>query len=189
MTYFSSNRYAVKVMTMLKPSPIWFPQITKIQGLKCFSHTFACLKKFATVDLPTNKTFKRRKWLQWHSWQFQLSNSDSYLQFHLKVGLSPSKKKFYLVQWYPFKNDEKYFLYYLKSSFRSQDIYTFDLTFWACRKNGLIRKISLILKFMTSQPGLQRITRHILLNISQIKGNQTMKFGQLIEHPMRNIFF
>ena len=42
---------------------------------------------------------------------------------------------------------------------------------------------------MTSQPGLQRITRHILLNISQIKGNQTMKFGQLIEHPMRNIFF
>ena len=29
---------------------------------------------------------------------------------------------------------------------------------------------------------------HILLNISQIKGNQTMKFGQLIEYPKRNIF-
>ena len=40
---------------------------------------------------------------------------------------------------------------------------------------------------MTSQPGLQRIATHILLNISQIKVNQTMKFGQLIENP-REIF-
>ena len=29
---------------------------------------------------------------------------------------------------------------------------------------------------------------HILLNISRIKGNQMMKFGQLIEHLKRNIF-
>ena len=28
-----------------------------------------------------------------------------------------------------------------------------------------------------------------MFNISQIKGNQTMKFGQLIEHPKGNIFF
>ena len=42
---------------------------------------------------------------------------------------------------------------------------------------------------MTPQPGEQRITTHILLNISRIKSNQTMKFGQLIEHPERNIFF
>ena len=41
---------------------------------------------------------------------------------------------------------------------------------------------------MTSQAGLQRITTHILLNISRIKSNQTMKFGQLIEHAQRNIF-
>ena len=34
--------------------------------------------------------------------------------------------------------------------------------------NSLIRKIILILKFMMSQPGLQRITIHILLNMSQI---------------------
>ena len=53
----------------------------------------------------------------------------------------------------------------------------FVLTFWACRKNGLIRKIKLISKFMTSQPGKQRIKTHILLNISRIKGNQTMKLG------------
>ena len=41
---------------------------------------------------------------------------------------------------------------------------------------------------MTSQPGEQRIATHILLNISRIMGNQTMKFGQLVEHPKRNIF-
>ena len=42
---------------------------------------------------------------------------------------------------------------------------------------------------MTSQHGLQTITIHILLNISQSKGNQTMKFGQLTEYNKRNIFF
>ena len=28
------------------------------------------------------------------------------------------------------------------------------MTFWDCRKNGLIRKVSLISKLMTLQPGL-----------------------------------
>ena len=41
---------------------------------------------------------------------------------------------------------------------------------------------------MTSQPGLQRIAIQILCNISQCKGNQTMKFGQLIDYNKRNIF-
>ena len=41
---------------------------------------------------------------------------------------------------------------------------------------------------MTSQPCYQRMATHILFNISQIKGNQTMKFGQLIEYPKGNIF-
>ena len=41
---------------------------------------------------------------------------------------------------------------------------------------------------MTSQPGYQMIVIHILANISRSKGNQTMKFGQLIECNMRNIF-
>ena len=40
---------------------------------------------------------------------------------------------------------------------------------------------------MTLQPGLQAIPIHILPNISQSKGNETMKFGQLIEHK-GNIF-
>ena len=40
---------------------------------------------------------------------------------------------------------------------------------------------------MTSQPGSQIIAIHILPNISRSKGNQMMKFGQLIEYNMRNI--
>ena len=56
------------------------------------------------------------------------------------------------------------------------------MIFCSCRKNGLIRKVRLISKFMTPQPGWQTITIHILLNISPIKGNQSMKFGRLIEY-------
>ena len=41
---------------------------------------------------------------------------------------------------------------------------------------------------MTSQPGLQTIAIHILPNISRSKGKQTVKFGQLIEYNMRNVF-
>ena len=39
-----------------------------------------------------------------------------------------------------------------------------------------------------SQDGKQTITMHILPDISRSKGNQTMKFGQLIEYNIRNIF-
>ena len=55
-------------------------------------------------------------------------------------------------------------------------------------KNDLIRKIRLISKFMASQPGKQTIGVQILPNIFRSKRNQTMKFGQLIECDMRNIF-
>ena len=41
---------------------------------------------------------------------------------------------------------------------------------------------------MTSQPGLQTITLRILPSISQSKGNQTMKFGRLVEYNKINIF-
>ena len=40
-----------------------------------------------------------------------------------------------------------------------------------------------------SQTGLQTIAIHILPNISQSKGNKTMKFDQLLEHNKINIFF
>ena len=42
---------------------------------------------------------------------------------------------------------------------------------------------------MTSQPGKQTITIHILPYISISKDNQTVKFGQLIEYNMRKTFF
>ena len=48
---------------------------------------------------------------------------------------------------------ENAFLRQVKSSFRSQDIKVFVLTFWACGKNGLVRKIRLVSEFMASQPG------------------------------------
>ena len=41
---------------------------------------------------------------------------------------------------------------------------------------------------MTPQPDLQTIAIHILPNTPQTKGNQTMKFGQLIEFNKRNVF-
>ena len=41
---------------------------------------------------------------------------------------------------------------------------------------------------MASQPGQQTIAIHIFTSISRSKGNQGMKFGQLIDYNMRNIF-
>ena len=42
---------------------------------------------------------------------------------------------------------------------------------------------------MTSQPGQQTITIHILSNILQSKSNQRMKLGRLIEYNRRNIIW
>ena len=41
---------------------------------------------------------------------------------------------------------------------------------------------------MTSQPGKQTIAIHIWPNMSRNKDNQTIKFCELIECNMRNIF-
>ena len=56
------------------------------------------------------------------------------------------------------------------------------------KKNGFIRNIRLISEFMASQARKQTISMHLLLNIARSKDKQTMKFGQLIEYKMRNIF-
>ena len=42
---------------------------------------------------------------------------------------------------------------------------------------------------MTSQPGKQTIVIYIFPNISRSNDNQTIKFGQLIQYNLRNIFF
>ena len=114
--------------------------------------------------------------------------SIKFQQQNIKAWLSPSKNCLVILDWKPFKNDDKCFLFYLKSACHSQDILVFVTIFRSCKKNGLIRKISLTSKFMSSQPGLQTIAIHILPNISQSKGNQTLKFGQFIEYNKRNIF-
>ena len=41
---------------------------------------------------------------------------------------------------------------------------------------------------MTSQSGKQTNALHILPNISRSEGNQTIKFGQLIDYKTKNIF-
>ena len=41
---------------------------------------------------------------------------------------------------------------------------------------------------MTSQLGKQTIAIRTLSNISRSKGSKTIKFGQLIEYNIRNIF-
>ena len=51
-----------------------------------------------------------------------------------------------------------------------------------------MRKLWLISKSITSQSGHQTIAMHILPDIPTRKGKQKMKFGQLIEYNMRNIF-
>ena len=68
-------------------------------------------------------------------------------------------------------------------------------------KNGLIRKLKSISKFMTSHTGQQIITINTFTinnynkhnnnkhsNISKSKSNQAKKFNKSIEHNMRNIF-
>ena len=60
------------------------------------------------------------------------------------------------------------------------------LTFRSCIKTT--RKLKLIFKNMTSQPGKLTIAIHILSNISRNKRNKVIKFGQLIKCNMTNIF-
>ena len=68
------------------------------------------------------------------------------------------------------------------------EIFTFLSEIFGCVKIGMMKKLRLISKFMTSQTGQQIIPIHILPNISRGKSNQEIKFGQLIKHNMRNNF-
>ena len=52
----------------------------------------------------------------------------------------------------------------------------------------MVGKVRSTSELLTSQPGKQTIATHILTNISRSKDNQAMKFGQLIEYNMKNIF-
>ena len=78
---------------------------------------------------------------------------------------------FDLLQWKPFKIDEKCFLFHVKDSFCSWDIYIFVLTFCLCTKNWLDKKPMVNFKF----------------HIAQYLNNE-ISSGQSIKYNMRNIF-
>ena len=60
---------------------------------------------------------------------------------YFKVGLSSSKKNLVICfNESPLNMVKNAFLFHLKSSFRFEGIYVFIMSFWSCRKSGLIRK-------------------------------------------------
>ena len=56
-------------------------------------------------------------------------------------------------------------------------IFKFYLDFSPMQKNGLVKKVRSISKFMTSQAGKHKITIHISPNILKSKDNQIIRFG------------
>ena len=79
------------------------------------------------------------------------------------------------------------FYFMLKALF-VLEIFRFLSRIFDCVEKRLDKKAKVNFKIVTLQTGQQIITIHILLNISRSKGNQTMKFGQLIEYNVRMIF-
>ena len=102
----------------------------------------------------------------------------SVFELIFKVRLSPFKKDCVscLIE-NPLKMMKNTFYFILKALFVLKIFTVLSRLF------GHVGKIKLSSKFVTSQPGLQTIAVHILPNISQSKGSQTMKFGN-----KRNIF-
>ena len=84
------------------------------------------------------------------------------------------------------KSEEKVFIFHLKSSFCSQDIYIFVLTILVILKKRLDKKDKVNFKIFNITTWLT-ITIHILCNISQSKGIPTIKFGQY--YNITEIFF
>ena len=64
----------------------------------------------------------------------------------------------------------------------------FSLGFLVMYKKRLDLKYQLNFKLYNVLTWLTKITVHILPNILQSKGNQTMKFGQLIEYNRETFF-
>ena len=56
-------------------------------------------------------------------------------------------------------------------------------------KNLLDKKAKVKIKIYGVTKRQKIITIYMLPNISRSKGNQTIKFGQIIEYNMKNIFF
>ena len=100
----------------------------------------------------------------------------------VKVRLSlPSRKIcFICFKESPLKMMNNAFYSALKALFVLKILKFLSWLFGCIEKNDLTWKARLISKVMTSQTGSQTIAVHILSNISQNKGNQTMKFENKI---------
>ena len=110
----------------------------------------------------------------------------------IKIGLSPSKKNCVICFIEsPLKVMKNAFYFILKAPFVLEIFKFFLMTFWSCRKNGLIRKVNFkiheVTAWLTNNYNT-RISRISTPNISRSKDNQTMKLSQLIEYNKRNIF-
>ena len=62
------------------------------------------------------------------------------------------------------------------------------MNFWSCMEKRFDEKDKVNFKIHDFTIWLKTNAIHILPNISQIKGNQTMKLGELIVYNKRNIF-
>ena len=65
----------------------------------------------------------------------------------------------------------------------------FVLIFWSYIKKRLYQKDNLNVRFHDVRAWLKATAIHLLPNITQIKDNQTMKFGYLKKKITREIFF
>ena len=117
---------------------LWHTHVFSCEFCKLSKNTFFVEHLWATasVFILWINSLKRELQQQtpgFHRKSKEVLKSDSHL---------PKKSLFYLLQWKLLKNDEKSFLFHIKSSLLSQDIQILVLTFWSCR----------ISKFTTSQP-------------------------------------
>ena len=107
----------------------------------------------------------------------------------LKVRLSPLKKICIICLIQSLLKMMKNAFYFILKALSILKIFKFlSRHFGHVWKMAWLNRLKLTSKFMTSQPGFQAIPILILPNISQSKGSQTIKFGQLTEHNKRNIF-
>ena len=110
-------------------------------------------------------------------------------KFWFKVRLSPSKKIFFIYfDESPLKMMKNAFYFTLKAPIVLKIFKFLSWGFGHVERKSLVRKVRLISKFMTSQLAYQTMAIHIFASTSRIKGNQTLKFGQVIEYMEINIF-
>ena len=106
----------------------------------------------------------------------------------VRKSVSHFPKEFLLSNESSLKTIKNAFYFLLKIVFVLKIFKFLISTFLVKWENGLMRKLRLISKFMTLLSGKQAIVIHVLSNIPRCKGNQTMKFGQLIEYNVTQFF-